>query len=221
MIRGLRPTSFARCAWRRRFGSSCSSHTSTRWAAVMNVATKRHAGRRTGERIGADAVPADVLLAVLGPELLGLLGNRLDHSGCAGVDLLPPHLRKGSDTVSVASLAARPKQVALLLCETVRGMELDGAYVWITTESSSPGRARSSAAPGGRASSPRECCGRMSSSRPTGTRWSESPSGTPSSRATATGCRRWSRSGGGRWLRTCVEEVSGFYVGRELKIPRD
>src|SRR2546423_9350 len=48
MIRGLRPTSFARCAWRRRFGSSCSSQTSTRCAAVMNVATKRQPGAGHG-----------------------------------------------------------------------------------------------------------------------------------------------------------------------------
>src|SRR4051794_20284704 len=61
------------------------------------------AGRRTGERIGADADPPDVLLAVLGPELFALLGNRLAHSGSAGVDLLPPHLRKGSDTVAVVA----------------------------------------------------------------------------------------------------------------------
>src|SRR5438105_15453412 len=48
MIRGLRTTSFARCAWRRRFGSSCSSQTSTRCAAVMNVATKRQPGAGHG-----------------------------------------------------------------------------------------------------------------------------------------------------------------------------
>src|SRR5213079_570477 len=38
---------------------------------------RRHeeaAGRRTRERIGADAEPADVLMPVLGPELLGLPG---------------------------------------------------------------------------------------------------------------------------------------------------
>ena len=37
--RGFRPTSFARCACQRRFGSSRSSHTSTRCAAVMKSAT--------------------------------------------------------------------------------------------------------------------------------------------------------------------------------------
>ena len=38
-------------------------------------------------------------LAVLRPELLVRLGEDvLDGSGGAGLDLLPPHLRKGSDT---------------------------------------------------------------------------------------------------------------------------
>jgi hypothetical protein len=45
-----------------------------------------------------------VLVAVFSPQLLGLLGDRvLDHSGGAGLDLLPPHLRKGSDTVPVVA----------------------------------------------------------------------------------------------------------------------
>ena len=46
--RGLRPTSFARCAWRRRFGSSRSCQTSTRCAAVMNSATKTQPGAGHG-----------------------------------------------------------------------------------------------------------------------------------------------------------------------------
>src|SRR5262245_38359246 len=38
-MRGLRPTSRALAACRSRFGSSCSSHTRIRWAAVMKSAT--------------------------------------------------------------------------------------------------------------------------------------------------------------------------------------
>src|SRR5438034_4441966 len=45
---GLRPTSFARCAWRRRFGSSCSSQTGTGCATVMKTATKEQSGAGQG-----------------------------------------------------------------------------------------------------------------------------------------------------------------------------
>src|SRR4029079_8606298 len=52
---------------------------------------RRHeeaAGCRAWERIRADADPADVLVAVLRPELLGLLGDDvLDGSGGAGLNL--------------------------------------------------------------------------------------------------------------------------------------
>src|SRR5436853_2742171 len=48
MTRGLRPTSFARAAWRNRFGSSRSCQTSTRCAAVMNSATNAQPGAGHG-----------------------------------------------------------------------------------------------------------------------------------------------------------------------------
>ena len=49
-MRGFRPTSFARCACQSRFGSSRSSQTSTRCAAVMKSATNRQpvAGQGNG-----------------------------------------------------------------------------------------------------------------------------------------------------------------------------
>src|SRR5579859_223880 len=53
------------------------------------------AGRRTRERVGAHAEPADVLGAVLRPELLGLLGNAVLHEpASARVDLPTLHRAK-------------------------------------------------------------------------------------------------------------------------------
>jgi hypothetical protein len=53
-----------------------------------------------------------VLVAVLRPQLVGLLGDRvLDHSGGAGLDLLPPHLRKGSGRSLPAEEQSPPAEV--------------------------------------------------------------------------------------------------------------
>ena len=65
----------------------------------MNVGDEEAAGRGTGERIGADAEPADVLVAVLGPELLGLLGNR-----CSTIPAVPGWI---SSRLTCAKVATR------------------------------------------------------------------------------------------------------------------
>jgi hypothetical protein len=61
-----------------------------------------------------------VVVAVLRPELLSLAGNGLlDGAGSAGLDLLPPHPRKGSDTVAaVATRAANSAKVAPVVAST-------------------------------------------------------------------------------------------------------
>src|SRR5262245_16584455 len=69
---------------------------------------KRTPWRGARKRIRADAEPTDVLGAVLGPEFLGFTRNRvLDYAGGAGLDLLPPHPRKGSDTFSPVATCGR------------------------------------------------------------------------------------------------------------------
>ena len=57
--RGFRPTSFARCACQRRFGSSRSSQTRTRCAAVMKSATNEHpsAGQGNGSVLTQNQPP--------------------------------------------------------------------------------------------------------------------------------------------------------------------
>ena len=93
-IRGLRPTSFARCAWWRRFGSSRCSQTRIRCAAVMNSATNVQPDAGQGNGFGADAEPAAVVAAVVVlPELLVLdRAPRRRASALARLD--PPLLHR-------------------------------------------------------------------------------------------------------------------------------
>ena len=74
----------------------------------MNVGDEKAVGSGTRERIGADAEPADVLVAVLRPQLLGLFRNGLlGQPPDAGVDLPALHRAK----VAPASRSSLPTVV--------------------------------------------------------------------------------------------------------------
>src|SRR4029079_4759107 len=84
------------------------------------------AGRRARKRVGGDAEPARVLLVVLaGPDLLGLVRDRLFDDACAPeLEVLPFHGPNGSATVdgsawrvqAVGPPAACPRRRFVALC---------------------------------------------------------------------------------------------------------
>ena len=118
--------------------------------------------------------------------------------------------------------ASRPRaRDTWLLCETVRGMELDGAFVWITRRKLEPGSREEF----NRAWRPREFpegmlrAYELVSSDGTdvvGVSVWESVESRDRYRLSEVESER--RRAMAPYV---VEEVSGFYVGRELKIPRD
>jgi heme-degrading monooxygenase HmoA len=106
-------------------------------------------------------------------------------------------------------------------CETVRGMELDGAYVWVTSRKLKPGSREEFS----RSWRPREFPEGMLRAyelvSPDGNEvvgvsvWDSIESRDRYRRSEVESERRRAMAP------YVLEEVSGFYVGRELKIPRD